>query len=193
MAEIFWKRAGLAQAAPRLGWRSPALAVAATGLVALCAHISIPLGFTPVPITMQTFAVLLIGLLFSPGLAFATLALYLVEGAAGLPVFSPQYAPGMAQILGPTGGYLLAYPFAAALVSRLSRQARHGLAFSTLAAALGGILILASGALWISLLTRESFASVLALSVAPFLPGDAIKAAAAALAACAWNRLRRGN
>lgn len=194
MAELASKQTALAEVvAPRFGWRSPALAVAATGLVALSAHISIPLAITPVPITMQTFAVLLIGLLFTPRLAFATLALYLAEGAAGLPVFSPQYAAGMAQILGPTGGYLLAYPCAAALVSHLSRRFGRRLPALAIASGVGGFLILASGALWMSLLTREGLTLVLAQSVAPFLPGDAIKVAAAALTASAWVRLRREN
>lgn len=194
MTEFVSKHTTLVGAAtPRFGWRSPALAIAATGLVAISAHVSIPLGITPIPITMQTFAVLLIGLIFTPRLAFATLAIYLAEGAAGLPVFSPQYAAGMAQLLGPTGGYLLAYPFAAALVSRLAHRSGRGLAALTIASAAGGILILGSGALWMSLLTRESLPLVLAQSVAPFLPGDAIKVAASALTAGAWGRLRREN
>ena len=66
-------------------WTTPVAVVAGTALVALCAHISIPLGFTPVPVTMQPFAVLFLGLLLSPGAAFSCLVLYLMEGAAGLP------------------------------------------------------------------------------------------------------------
>src|SRR5271155_4942096 len=123
MEEIGIKRDSLsAWQAPRVGWKTLPAVVAATGLVAICAHIEVPLGFTPVPVTMQTFAVLLLGLLFSPGPAFACLALYLMEGAIGLPVFSPHGPGGMAQLLGPTGGYLLSYPFAAALTSLLYRR-----------------------------------------------------------------------
>ena len=111
--------------APRVGWNTLLAVVAATALVAISAHIAVPLGFTPVPVTMQTFAVLLLGLLFSPGPAFACLALYLMEGAVGLPVFSPHGPGGMAQLLGPSGGYLLSYPFAAALTSFLYRRGRR--------------------------------------------------------------------
>src|ERR1700677_5038104 len=108
--------------APLVGWNTGVSVVLATGLVAICAHIALPLGFTPVPVTMQTFAVLLLGLLFSPGAAFACLSLYLIEGALGLPVFSPHGPGGVAQLLGPSGGYLLSYPFAAALASLLYRR-----------------------------------------------------------------------
>src|ERR1700759_1798097 len=78
------------------------IAIASTALVALCAHISIPLGFTPVPITLQPFAVLLLGLLLAPEISFAALSLYLLEGAAGLPVFSPHGPQGIAHLFGLT-------------------------------------------------------------------------------------------
>src|ERR1700730_12493226 len=161
--------------APLLGWNTVIGVVLATGLVAICAHIALPLGFTPVPVTMQTFAVLLLGLLLAPGPAFACLALYLMEGAAGLPVFSPHGPGGIAQLLGPTGGYLLSYPFAAALTSLLYRRSRR----SFPAAALGSIVILTAGATWLGLLGHLKFSVVFAQSVAPFLPGDAVKILAA--------------
>ena len=126
MEEIGYKQDSLRRiAAPRIAWNTVIAVVLATALVAICAHIAMPLGFTPVPVTMQTFAVLLLGLLFGPGPAFACLALYLMEGAVGLPVFSPHGPGGMAQLLGPTGGYLLSYPFAAALASVLYRRGRR--------------------------------------------------------------------
>jgi biotin transport system substrate-specific component len=94
MEEIGFKQVSVRPlSAPLAGWNTGMAAVLATGLVAICAHIALPLGFTPVPVTMQTFAVLLLGLLFAPGPAFACLALYLMEGAFGLPVFSP-HGPG---------------------------------------------------------------------------------------------------
>src|SRR6201992_2483335 len=105
--------------APLVGWNTVIGVVLATGLVAICAHIALPLGFTPVPVTMQTFAVLLLGLLFAPGPAFACMALYLAEGARGLPVFNPHGPGGLAQLLGPTGGYMMAYPLAGPLASWL--------------------------------------------------------------------------
>ena len=91
------------------------IVLAGSAFVAVCAHVVLPLNFTPVPLTLQTFAVVLLGLLLSPRLAAGTLAAYLAEGALGLPVFSPVpvIVGGMAHLLGPTGGYLLAYPAAA--------------------------------------------------------------------------------
>jgi biotin transport system substrate-specific component len=168
---------------PRYGWRTGAYAVAGTALVALCAHIAVPLGFTPVPLTMQTFAVLLLGLLLSPGAAFACLALYLAEGAAGLPVFSPHGPGGLAQLLGPTGGYLLSYPFAATLASLLYRRTQRRFVTAATAAALASLVILLIGATWLGVLTHAKLAPLFSVSVAPFLPGDVIKVLAAA--ACA--------
>jgi biotin transport system substrate-specific component len=128
---------------------------------------------------MQTFAVLLIGLLFSPGAAFASVFLYLAEGAAGLPVFSPHGLGGIAQILGPSGGYLLSYPFAAALASFLYRYTRRGIAGAAAAVSLASLFILLAGAGWLEVLTRAEFSTLFVQSVAPFLLGDIAKAAAA--------------
>ncbi len=164
---------------PRVGWRVRGAVVLATGLVALCAHVAVPLGFTPIPVTMQTFAVLLLGLLFGPGAAFVCLALYLVEGVAGLPVFSPHGPGGLAQLLGPTGGYLLAYPFAAALASVLYRRGHRRFLAGLAAASVAGMLILAVGAGWLGLLTHAKLSLVFAQSVAPFLAGEAVKVLAA--------------
>ena len=99
--------------------------VAATGFVAICAHISVPLPFTMVPLTLQTFAVILVGMLLGPTAAAAAMTLYLAEGAMGLPVFSPHGPGGLAQLLGPVGGYLLSYPFAAALAGAVVRMLRN--------------------------------------------------------------------
>lgn len=181
MEEIGIKQQGLrAIPAPHVAWTTPLAVVAGTALVALCAHIAIPLGFTPVPITMQTFAVLLLGLLLSPGAAFACLALYLVEGALGAPVFSPHGPGGLAQLLGPTGGYLFAYPVAAALTSFLYRLGRRRMVDTTVAAGLGTVLILVSGSVWLAWIAHVKIPVIFAQSVAPFLAGDAIKAVAAA-------------
>ncbi len=164
----------------RYSWRSGAYAVAGTALVALCAHVAVPLGFTPVPLTMQTFAVLLLGLLLSPGAAFACLALYLAEGAAGLPVFSPHGPGGLAQLLGPTGGYLLSYPFAAALASLLYRRTQRRFVTAAASAALASLIILLMGATWLGVLTHAHVSPLFSVSIAPFLPGDVIKVLAAA-------------
>src|SRR3954447_15041602 len=93
-----------------------AIVVSASIFVALCARIYIPLPGTPVPLTMQNLAVLLVGLSLGSRRGFLAMALYLAEGVSGLPVFSPTGQPGIAHLIGPTGGYLIAYPFVAALV-----------------------------------------------------------------------------
>src|SRR5260370_40290980 len=101
-----------------------ALSVAATGLVAICAHISLPLPFTAVPLTLQTFAVILIAMVLGPVAGFSSMALYLAERASGLPVFSPHGPGGVAQLLGPTAGYLFSYPLAAAAAGLFTRTIR---------------------------------------------------------------------
>jgi biotin transport system substrate-specific component len=118
-------------------------------------------------------------LLFGPGAAFACLSLYLLEGAIGLPVFSPHGLGGLAQLLGPTGGYLLSYPFAAALASLLYRRSRRSFLTALAATGVASILILAAGATWLGMITHLKFSVVFAQSVAPFLPGDAVKILAA--------------
>ena len=164
---------------PRVAGNTVIAVVLATALVAICAHIAVPLGFTPVPVTMQTFAVLLLGLLFGPGPAFACLALYLMEGAAGLPVFSPHGPGGLAQLLGPTGGYLLSYPFAAALASWLYRLGKPGFPAAAAASGLASLLILTVGAGWLGMISHAPLSVVFFQSIAPFLPGDAVKVLAA--------------
>jgi biotin transport system substrate-specific component len=145
-----------------------------------------------VPLSLAPFAVLVVGLLLRPRLAAATLCAYLAEGALGLPVFAPTpLAPGgLAHLLGPTGGYLLSYPLAAALIAILVRRTNRGVVPAALSAAAGSLVILFSGALWLAILTHASAQSVLTLAVLPFLPGDALKVVAAAALAAGWVRLR---
>ncbi|MFL6428751.1 MAG: biotin transporter BioY [Acidobacteriaceae bacterium] len=160
-----------------------ALLIGATALVALSAHISIPLGFTPVPITLQPFAVLLLGLLLAPRESFAVMTVYLLEGAAGMPVFSPHGPGGIAQLVGPTGGYLLAAPFAAALAGLLYRAGKQNAWAALIGAVAGDLVLLTTGALWLEVLTRASFSHLLSVSVVPFLAGDAAKVMIAAVCA----------
>jgi len=166
-----------------------------TLFLAICAHVSVPLWFTPVPITLQTFAVLLLALLLGPGLAAATMVAYLVEGAAGLPVFSPVGGVTFLHLFGPTAGYLLSYPAAAWLTGLLFRRFRQidapGFVAALGAAGIGSCLILLSGAAWLAILTHQSAATVLTLAVAPFLAGDVLKLIAAAGIASGWRRFRR--
>lgn len=167
------------------------LALSANALIAISAHVSVPLFFTPVPLTLQTFAVILTGLLLGPSLAFSTLLLYLAEGAMGLPVFSPAGLGGTAQLLGITGGFLMSYPFAAAAAGFIvrafgSRFSRFGAAiFAGIAATLVVFLI---GGVWIGHISHASWQTTAALGVAPFLPGEVIKIITAA---AAYSSLRR--
>jgi len=179
-------------AAPAAWLRSVGIVLAASAFVAVCAHVALPLYFTPVPLTLQPFAVLLVGLLLSPRLAGVSLLAYLGEGALGLPVFAPgpASAPGLAHLFGPTAGYLLAYPVAALLISFHYRRSPRGFLSALLSAALGNLLILSSGALWLGMVTHASAQVIFAQAFVPFLPGDALKVTAAASLAAGWLRLR---
>lgn len=152
--------------------------VVAAGALALAAQFALPIPGTPVPITLQPFVVVLAGLLLGPVDAAAAMVLYLAAGAAGLPVFAPIGAPGLARLLGPTGGYLLAYPVAAALVGRLG-AGRAGYATRALAA-MAGILVLYVGGLAQLAILTGSVATAALLGVLPFVAADAVKALVAA-------------
>ncbi|HEY2857612.1 MAG TPA: biotin transporter BioY [Terracidiphilus sp.] len=173
--------------------RNGSIVLAGTLFVALCARVSLPLSFTPVPLTLQPFAVLLLGILLTPRLAGATLVTYLLEGAAGLPVFAPGVAgvSGLAHLLGPTGGYLLAYPIAAYAIAALWRGSSRSMTWALLSVSAGDAILLGMGALWLGIYTHASLAIVLSQAVVPFLPGDALKVAAAAVLGFQWLRLRR--
>jgi biotin transport system substrate-specific component len=171
--------------------RSGAIVLAGSALLAICSHIALPLYFTPVPLTLQTFAVLLIGLLLSPQLAAGTIIAYLAECALGLPVFAPAPAlTGLAHLLGPMGGYLMSYPVAAAVTGMLSRHIHRGIVGAAFSAAVGSIVILACGALWLNSFAHMGAASLLASAILPFLPGDMLKVTAAALVAFGLRRPR---
>jgi len=169
------------------------LIVAATAFIAACAHVTVPLPFTPVPLTMGDFAVLLVGLALGPVAGFAALALYLAEGAMGMPVFTPQGLGGVAQIVGPTGGYLLAYPFVAAIAGWGAKSLRinNGFARAAVACAFASIVLFAFGATWLAQYRHLGALPVLHMAVTPFLPGNAVKIVAAAGIFRAIDRLRR--
>jgi len=146
------------------------LAIAATAFIATCAHISVPLPFTPVPITLQNFAVILV-------------LLYLAEGAMGLPVFTPHSVGGVAHLLGPNGGYLFAYPIAAAVAGWVVRAMQHVTTRfrSALVASLAASLpIFVVGAAWLSHLLHLGITATWTLAVAPFLLGEIVKITALA-------------
>jgi len=155
--------------------------VAANILLVLCAHIAIPLPWTPVPITGQTFGVLLVAILLGSRRATITLVMYLLEGMAGLPVFAPIGALALARFFGPTAGYLFAYPPAAFLTGWLvERDARIRFlrfAGTRLAGALlsGEALIFAGGCAWLALGTGLGWSRALRAGLWPFLPGEIFK------------------
>jgi biotin transport system substrate-specific component len=176
-------------ALPVLFW-PVARTLAASLLVAACAHLTLPLLITPVPFTLQPLAVLLVGLLLPRREAFAALSLYLLEGAAGLPVFTPTGLGGLAQLFGPTGGYLIAYPAIAALASSLYRLGNRSFGRGVLAAGIANLVLLGAGASWFAMLTHASLGTVTSATILPFLPGDAVKVFAAAGIASSWTSLR---
>src|SRR5437016_1583590 len=149
-------------------------------LTALSAQIVIPTG--RVPITAQTFAVLLTGALLGSRLGAITMIVYLIEGASGLPFFSAGSST-VAHLMGPYGGYLIAFPAAAFMTGAF---AEHGWdrKFLTAAAAMaiGSLVIMLSGWLWFSFVLRTSPAVTLFAALLKFIPGDIIKIALAAAA-----------
>ena len=160
------------------------LVISATAFVAACAHISLPLPFTPVPLTLQNFAVILVGMALGPLAGFSAMVLYLAEGAIGLPVFTPSGGPaGVAHLLGPNGGFLFSYPLAAATagwvvraMQPLTTRFRSALAAAT--AATLPIFLLGAG--WLAFYANHSIAATWSLAVAPFIPGEIVKITAAA-------------
>jgi biotin transport system substrate-specific component len=149
--------------------------------VALAAQVAVPVPATPVPMTLQPLAVLVVGGLLGARLGAAALGLYLAAGTLGLPVFTPGGLPGAARLLGPTGGYLLAYPVAAAVVGALvSTRASAALLRSLLACAAGMVVIHVGGAAQLAILTGNAGAAT-RYGLIPFLTGDLIKVGLAVL------------
>lgn len=172
-------------------FRYAVLAIAGSILLTLSAKIHVP--FWPVPMTMQTFAVLVIGMAFGPRLGAATVALYLAEGAMGLPVFSgtPERGIGMAYMMGPTGGYLIGFVVSAYVVGLLAHRGwDRGLMTGLAAMLIGTSVIFVFGYAWLSSLI--GFEAAFTAGVLPFLPGAALKIAlAAALLAASWRLVER--
>jgi len=136
--------------------------------------------WSPVPLTGQTFAVLLSGAVLGARRAFLAQALYLAEGAMGFPVFAGGIA-GLAIFAGPTGGYLASFPFAAALTGALAERGWDRRFITMMAAMLlGSAMIFALGLLQLSRFVPQ--AQLLAAGLLPFVPGDLVKSALASLA-----------
>ncbi|MDQ6435472.1 biotin transporter BioY [Mesorhizobium sp. LHD-90] len=170
--------------------------LAIVGSLALWASAKIQVPFYPVPITMQTFVVLAMGMAFGRRLAAATVALYLAQGAIGLPVFAgtPERGIGLAYMAGPTGGYLLGYLPAAALCGWLAERGWDRRIATTAAAMLAGnAVVYAFGLLWLgSVIGWDK--PVLQIGLTPFIPGDFLKLLLAALTLpLAWKLLGRSD
>jgi len=176
--------------APLDSVRSAGLVIVFSLFIAACAQFAIQIG--PIPITGQTFAVLLTGALLGSRLGAAAVIAYLIEGAVGLPFFAAG-GGGIVRFLGPTGGYLVAFPAAAYITGAF---AEHGwdkrYATAVAAMAIGSALIFAGGWAWFSILTHTPPLAAFKLAVLPFLPGDVIKIAlGAAVLPTGWALLRR--
>ncbi len=164
-----------------------ALVIAGSLLVALSAQVSIPLWFTPVPITGQTFGVLLVGAVLGSRRGALALCAYLLQGAAGLPVFA-EFRGGLPVLLGPTGGYLFGFVFAAALVGWLAEKGwDHRFVSAFAAMALGNVVVFGFGVPWLAQFVSPNQA--LALGLWPFLPGALVKTVLAAAVLPAGRRL----
>src|SRR6185503_4887982 len=174
-----------------LDWtRSVALVFAFSLLTALAAQIVIPIG--PVPVTGQTFAVLLTGALLGSRLGAMAMIVYLLEGASGLPFFYGGHG-GITHLLGPTGGYLVAFPAAAFVTGAFAENGWDKRFLTAVAAmAVGSAIIMVAGWAWFSFLTHTPPGVAFKLSIAPFLLGDIIKIVlAAAMLPAGWSLLKR--
>ncbi len=149
-------------------------------LMVLCSKIAFPLPFTPVPITFQTFGVMLLAVCLGSRRSSLALLVYLLQGAAGLPVFQPWGLPGPAHFFGPTAGYLLSYPVASFLIGWLLERGSLRSPLRVASALLAGeAVIFAFGCAWLAALFSFSLGSSLHAGLYPFLPGEALKIALA--------------
>jgi biotin transport system substrate-specific component len=180
---------------PREGVLADALMViSGAGFVAACAQISIHLGFTPVPITGQTFAALLVGASLGWSRGTASLLLYLWLGVAGAPIYA-GHMHGWNVFVGSDGGYLVGFVVAAALTGRLAERGWDRRVSSSVSAMLSGnVVVYVFGLLWLHHHLHVNWAKTLEYGLYPFVPGDVIKLyLAAAALPTAWklvNRLR---
>jgi biotin transport system substrate-specific component len=162
--------------------KQTAIVIGASAVIAVCARLVLPLPFTPVPLTLANFGVLLVGLSLGSRRGFAAAALYLAWGAIGLPVFSPVGVGGIAQLLGPTGGYLLAYPAVSFIAGWLSERGTASFTRNLLAGTVAEIVLFAAGLAWLQIMTG-SWQRALAFGLAPFVFAEVMKVMLSAAAA----------
>ena len=159
------------------------LIVGASVFVALCARVTLPLPFTPVPLSLQNFGVLLVGLLLGSRRGFAAMMLYLAEGAAGLPVF----AAGSLGLFGPTAGYLIAYPAVGFIAGWIREHSPRSFARYLLACTVAEIVLFAAGVSWIVVFLRQPLTRAAAFGLYPFLAAEVLKVTTAAAIAFRWH------
>ena len=170
--------------------KQAAIVIAASLFVALCARVTVPLPFTPVPLTLQNFGVLAVGLLLGSRRGFAALSLYLVEGAFGMPVFSPSIlGGGIAQILGPTGGFLMAYPLVAFVAGWIYEHTARRFGGAALSALAAEVVLFAGGLSWLAVLFH-SVSLAIRYGLYWFVFAEVIKVLMAAALATRWHQQR---
>jgi biotin transport system substrate-specific component len=167
--------------------KQAAIVIGASLFVALCARVTVPLPFTPVPLTLQNFGVILVGLLLGSRRGFAALAVYLMEGAMGMPVFNPAGPGGIAQILGPTGGFLMAYPLVAFVAGWIYEHSSKRFAWAALSGIAAELLLFAGGLSWLFALTH-SISQAIKWGLYSFVFAEMIKILLAAGFAERWNK-----
>lgn len=167
--------------------RQVVIVVSASLFVALCARVTIPLPFTPVPLTLQNFGVLLVGLSLGSRRGFLALMLYLVEGASGMPVFNPAGPGGFAQLVGPTGGFLLAYPLVAGAAGWLMERGKQTFVRALTAGFLAELVLFAGGLSWLAALTH-SVSAAIRFGLYWFVFAEVIKIMFAASLATGWKK-----
>ena len=149
-------------------------------LIAIGAFISIPIG--PVPIVLQNMFVLLASIILGPLWGLASVAVYLVIGLAGLPVFAGGTS-GIGKLFGPTGGYLLGYLPCVFITASISKGLGKKMSSDIIAMLIGSLIVYAAGVPWLKVVTSMTFQKALAVGMVPFLIGDALKIVAAAFIA----------
>lgn len=158
-----------------------------TALIIISGYISIQVPFSPVPITGQTLAIMIIGMLLSVRMVSFSVGTYILLGAIGLPVFS-GFRGGLSVLVGPTGGYIIGFLVGAIVISLLKGDGKS-LPRMVLAGFVGGILVIhLMGASWLGFQLQRSFTEAAMLGSIPYLIGDALKLALASILAVELNK-----
>jgi len=179
---------GQERASSRDWVKQAAIVISASLFVAICAHITVPLPFTPVPLTLQNFGVLAVGLLLGSKRGFAALALYLMEGASGLPVFSAAaLGSGVSHLFGLTGGFLLAYPLVAFVAGWIYEHTSRRFGWAVLSATVAEVVLFAGGLSWLAVLTH-SIGLAIRYGLYWFVFAEIIKIFMAAGVAARWSK-----